>query len=160
MAQEFYIDENGNKIPISGTVTSADMLPMSASDSTKVSEAIGTLSSLKTTHKNSLVNAVNDLAELRVWTTSTTSFNDACSKIGIYYGIGNALDNIKNNIASYSDGINSITDTSQGPNFFAWLGKANNNYWTGMMLSYFYNDTSRQPVLFTYSNGTYAVRRL
>lgn len=44
MAQEFYIDENGNKIPISGTVNSADMLPMSASDDTKVSEAIGAYS--------------------------------------------------------------------------------------------------------------------
>lgn len=48
MAQEFYIDENGNKIPISGTVTSADMLPMSASDSRKVSEAIGALSTITT----------------------------------------------------------------------------------------------------------------
>lgn len=40
MAQEFYIDENGNKIPISGTVNSADMMPMSASDPTKVKTAI------------------------------------------------------------------------------------------------------------------------
>lgn len=47
MAQEFYIDENGNKIPISGTVTSADMLPMSASDSRKVSDVIDDLNGAK-----------------------------------------------------------------------------------------------------------------
>lgn len=40
MAQEFYIDENGNKIPISGTVTSADMLPIEAGSSKMTSEAI------------------------------------------------------------------------------------------------------------------------
>lgn len=40
MAQEFYVDENGNKIPISGTVTSADMLPLTAGSSKMTSEAI------------------------------------------------------------------------------------------------------------------------
>lgn len=40
MAQEFYIDENGNKIPISGTVTSADMLPLTAGSSKMTSEVI------------------------------------------------------------------------------------------------------------------------
>lgn len=61
MAQEFYIDENGNMIPISGTVTSADMLPMSASDDSKVSEAIGDRSTLTTTDKSSIVGAVNEV---------------------------------------------------------------------------------------------------
>lgn len=40
MAKEFYIDKDGNEVLVSGTVNTADMLPMSASDSTKVSEAI------------------------------------------------------------------------------------------------------------------------
>lgn len=40
MSKQIYIDSDGNEIQVSGTVNSADMMPMSASDSTKVSEAI------------------------------------------------------------------------------------------------------------------------
>lgn len=40
MAKQVYIDSDGNEIPVSGTINSADMMPMSASDATKVSAAI------------------------------------------------------------------------------------------------------------------------
>ncbi len=40
MAKQIFIDGDGNEVPVSGTVNSADMLPISASDDTKVSEAI------------------------------------------------------------------------------------------------------------------------
>lgn len=61
MSKQIYIDSNGNEIQVSGTVNTADMMPMSGNDSTKVKTAIGNLSSLTTTHKDSLVNAVNDV---------------------------------------------------------------------------------------------------
>lgn len=40
MSKQVYIDENGNEILLSGTVNTADMMPMSGNDNTKVSEAI------------------------------------------------------------------------------------------------------------------------
>lgn len=61
MSKQIYIDSNGNEIQVSGTVNTADMMPMSGNDSTKVSEAIGSLSSLTTTDKSSLVGAVNEV---------------------------------------------------------------------------------------------------
>ena len=39
MSKQIYIDSDGNEIPVSGTINSADMMPMSASDNTKVSDA-------------------------------------------------------------------------------------------------------------------------
>lgn len=61
MSKQIYIDSDGNEIQVSGTVNSADMMPMSASDSTKVSEAIGDLSQLTTSDNDSLVDAVNEV---------------------------------------------------------------------------------------------------
>ena len=112
-------------------------------------------------NSNSLINLYNKVNQYTDWVTSTTSFADACSKIGIYSGIGAVLLNLKNNVAGYADNsLNTRVDASQGPVYFMLVGKANNNYYTGILLSYFYNDTSRQPVMFTYYNGTYAVKKL
>lgn len=61
MSKQIYIDSNGNEIQVSGTVNTADMMPMSGNDSTKVSEAIGSLSTLTTTDKSSIVGAVNEV---------------------------------------------------------------------------------------------------
>lgn len=61
MSKQIYIDSNGNEIQVSGTVNTADMMPMSGNDSTKVSEAIGDLSQLTTTDKSSIVGAVNEV---------------------------------------------------------------------------------------------------
>lgn len=97
---------------------------------------------------------------MRVLYTSTTSFVDACSKIGIYSGIGNCLDNLKTNISSYPiSSQNTRIDSAQGPYYFIWFGKVNDDYFTGILLSYF-AENERQPVLFSYYNGTYRVRRL
>ena len=40
MSKQVYIDSNGNEVQVSGTVNTADMMPMSGNDSTKVKEAI------------------------------------------------------------------------------------------------------------------------
>lgn len=40
MAQEFYIDENGNEIPINSAPTYASQIPLSPTDDTPVGEAI------------------------------------------------------------------------------------------------------------------------
>ena len=61
MSKQIYIDSNGNEIQVSGTVNTADMMPMSGNDSTKVSEAIGDLSQLTTTDKSSLVGSVKEV---------------------------------------------------------------------------------------------------
>jgi len=61
MSKQIYIDSNGNEIQVSGTVNTAEMMPMSGNDSKKVSEAIGDLSDLTTSDKSSLVGAVNEV---------------------------------------------------------------------------------------------------
>ena len=61
MSKQIYIDSNGNEVQVSGTVNTADMMPMSGNDSTKVSEAIGDLSQLTTSVTSSLVGAVNEV---------------------------------------------------------------------------------------------------
>lgn len=71
MSKQIYIDSNGNEIQVSGTVNTADMMPMSGNDSTKVSEAIGDLSQLTTTDKSSLVGAVNEM-NTKISDTATT----------------------------------------------------------------------------------------
>ena len=64
MSKQIYIDSNGNEVQVSGTVNTADMMPMSGNDSTKVATAIGSLSALTTSVKSSLVGAVNSLNEV------------------------------------------------------------------------------------------------
>ena len=82
MSKQIYIDKNGNEIQVSGTVNTADMMPMSGNDSTKVSEAIGDLSDLTTSVKSSLVGAVN---EAREWTMlGNYSGNDSADISSIF----------------------------------------------------------------------------
>ena len=71
MSKQIYIDSNGNEVQVSGTVNTADMMPMSGNDSTKVSEAIGDLSQLTTSVTSSLVGAVNEVVS-----TKTNVFKD------------------------------------------------------------------------------------
>lgn len=61
MSKQIYIDSNGNEVQVSGTVNSADMLPLEAGSSKMTSEAIGDLSTLTTSVTSSLVGAVNSL---------------------------------------------------------------------------------------------------
>lgn len=109
------------------------------------------------------INGTEDVASIKgmtEWKTSTTSFVNACSLIGIYSGIGNVLDNLKTNISSYTNNTtNTRVDSTQGPMYFMWFGKASDKYFTGMLLSYFDNASpERKSVLFAYYNGTYQVR--
>ena len=99
---------------------------------------------------------------MKEWKTSTTSFVNACSLIGIYTGIGNVLDNLKTNTSSYTgNSINTRIDSTQGPVYFMWFGKASDSYFTGILLTYFGNDEpTRKAVMFSYFSGTYQVRLL
>ena len=42
MAKQIYIDSNGNEIPVSGTINTAAMLPISGSDQTDTKDYIDT----------------------------------------------------------------------------------------------------------------------
>lgn len=61
MAKEIYIDNLGNEIPVCGVPLSAEDLPIQAGSSTSTAQAIGSLSTLTTTDKSSLVGAVNEV---------------------------------------------------------------------------------------------------
>lgn len=115
--------------------------------------------------ENRVDNAIDTLdatvSEFSDWTTSNTSFVDACDSLGIYSGIGNVLDNLKTNIGSYGDQtMSNRVDNTQGPVYFMIFGKANDNYFTGILLSYFTSQSERQPLMFAYANGDYSVKRI
>ena len=70
MAKQIYIDENGNEVLVSGTITNAGNLPLGSdfSDPTSTAGAIkantdniGDLTSLTTTNKSSAVGAINEV---------------------------------------------------------------------------------------------------
>ena len=84
MAKEIYIDNNGNEIPISGTINSADILPLTAGSSTMTSQAIGDLSQLTTSDKSSLVGAVNEVNGKT--TMSTGTLTSATSAVTVSRG--------------------------------------------------------------------------
>lgn len=46
MAKQIYIDSNGNEVQVSGTVNSADLLPLAAGSDTSTAEAIEELSTV------------------------------------------------------------------------------------------------------------------
>ena len=86
MSKQIYIDSEGNEIKVSGTVNTADMLPMSASDSKKVSEAIGAATSaerlyINTTYQNdvnsniTLSKSIENFRFLRVTVSIGTNDN-------------------------------------------------------------------------------------
>ena len=63
MAKQIYIDENGNEVPVSGTIATAGNLPLGSdfSDPTSTAGAIGDLTTLTTTDKSSAVGAINEV---------------------------------------------------------------------------------------------------
>jgi len=63
MAKQIYIDENGNEVLVSGTITDAGNLPLGTdfTDPTSTAGALGDLTTLTTTNKSSLVGAVNEV---------------------------------------------------------------------------------------------------
>ena len=63
MAKQIYIDENGNEVLVSGTITNAGNLPLGSdfSDPNSTAGAIGDLTTLTTTDKSSAVGAINEL---------------------------------------------------------------------------------------------------
>lgn len=147
---------NGNKsLGDLGIASNANELPIESGSATTTKDYIDT-----TTYTKAEVD--NKFTATTEWKTSTTSFVDACSKIGIYAGIGNVLDNLKTNISSYTgNSINSRIDSTQGPVYFMWFGKASDQYFTGILLTYFgNNEPTRKAVVFSYFTGTYQVRLL
>lgn len=146
-----------NNVALSGNKTLNDLsvygktIEMSDTDSDKVADRIMAVESVASDLKD----------EFSDWTTSNTSFVDACDSLGIYSGIGNVLDNLKTNIGSYGDQtMSNRVDNTQGPIYFMIFGKANDNYFTGILLSYFPSQSERQPLIFAYTNGVYSVKRI
>lgn len=144
-----YYTKSETDTALGGKVNTSDFvatnLPISGSDTTNTKSYID-----------------NMFTASKEWKTSTVSFADACSKINIYAGIGNTLDNLKSVIGTYQgNSINTRIDSSQGPVYFQWFGKASDAYFAGILLTYFGNDEpTRKAVLFSYFNGTYQVRLL
>lgn len=133
----------------------AVMLPIESGSATNTKDYIDTTFYTK-------AEVDNKFTATKEWKTSTTSFVDACSKIGIFQGIGNVLENLKTNISDYTaNNISTRVDSTQGPVYFMWFGKASNQYFTGILLTYFGNsETARKAVYFSYFDGTYQVRLL
>ena len=63
MAKQIYIDENGNEVPVSGTIATAGNLPLGYdfSDPNSTAGALGDLTTLTTTDKSSAVGAINEV---------------------------------------------------------------------------------------------------
>lgn len=154
------INDVADDIPTNSDFSLSGLSDTNIDSSTAVGQVIA-FNGTKWINSNSFITLNNKVNQFTDWTTSTTSFTDACSKLGIYSGIGAVLDSLKTTINSYTNStINNKVDISQGPNFFMIFGKANDSYFTGILLSYFYSDSSRQPIMFTYSNGTYVVKKI
>lgn len=139
---------------------SAANLPYEAGSQDSTKDKIDSKADSSSVYTKTEVN--NLFTDLKTWKTSTVSFADACSQIGVYQGIGNTLDNLKAAISTFQgNSIHTRVDSSQGPVYFQWFGKASDSYFTGILLSYFGNDEpTRKAVLFSYFNGTYQVRLL
>lgn len=107
-------------------------------------------------------NTLSDrIGKFDTWKTSTTSFTDACASLGIYSAIGAVLDVLKDDVSGYDAmSINHRVDYSQGPIYGMIVFKANNNYFSGILLSYFTSNPEIQPIMYIYENGTYAVKRI
>lgn len=112
MPKQIYIDSEGNEILVSGTVNSADMMPMSASDSRKVSEVIGNLTALTT---------ITDITSGFITMASGYTFTS-----GKVYKQGK---HIFGNIV--------INGTLQGGNNVDTVGKINNPYRTAVAVNGF-----------------------
>lgn len=96
MSKQIYIDSNGNEIQVSGTVNSADMLPIEAGSSKMTSEAIGDLESGKvdktafTKQSYTAPNAINIGAN--AIDTQTIAINNANFGIVVGFAITNNTD--------------------------------------------------------------------
>ena len=65
----------------------------------------------------------------------------------------NVMETIRTDIASYSNGIYNVASNG-GPQYFAHIGKYNNNYWAAMLQTY----TDENIYFVQYANGTCKVR--
>lgn len=126
MSKQIYIDSEGNEIQVSGTVNSADMLPLEAGSSKMTSEAIGPLSDLTTTNKDSLVDAVNEVDNRKLAMSSSVnrgtiqiSGSNNRMVITIYADANNGMrmdfrgDNNVIRLATTSDGGTNWTNTNE-----------------------------------------------
>lgn len=146
MSKQIYIDSNGNEIQVSGTVNSADMLPLEAGSSKMTSAAIGTLSSLTTTNKDSLVEAVNEV-DGKV----STKQNSNVLNIVKTFTSGTSTDAINSLITEYGKTNMMFAFNVSGVGyFFGALTFFNDNLGSGYIIL---SATNRFWVV-VYSNGT------
>lgn len=92
------------------------------------------------------------------WFWSGTSFTDAINKIETTFGKGYAaaaLEKIASEIGNRTDAtVSNIYVPTSGPVYGATLQKVNNNYYAGILFSYY----SELFVAFRYQNGDFYVR--
>lgn len=92
------------------------------------------------------------------WASSTVSFTDAIIKLGYTAAsyIAASLENIvSQKISGISDGsVSGGQVATDGPYYGYMIYKFNNNYYAGILFSYY----SDQYVAFRYLNGTYKVK--
>ena len=94
--------------------------------------------------------------------TSTVSFTEAAKNAGISVSLNRGIDGIERFatevVPTLSDGTtNVIVQRGIGPNYGLWYYVLNNNFYCGMIISYF---SELQTYRFCYNNGTYAVREI
>lgn len=91
MAKQYYIDENGNPIQVSGTVNTAELLPISGNDTTDTKTYIDTGLSDRYT-KSEIDNFLNGRPKLAYWSSQAVSsysipLSDLRSASGRDYGM-------------------------------------------------------------------------
>ena len=96
MAKQIYIDENGNEVLVSGTITNAGNLPLGSdfSDPTSTAGAIASIGSYSTTEK-----------AIGTWTDGSTVYKKTVTSTSI-------TSNSLNNIAHGITGLNRLIDIS------------------------------------------------
>lgn len=151
-------------IVISAPISSNHAAPVSAGG-TGATTAAAARTNLDVYSKSEVTNAISQSTAIGVWNqravewaSSTVSFTDAIIKLGYTAAsyIAASLENIvSQKISGISDGsVSGGQVATDGPYYGYMIYKFNNNYYAGILFSYY----SDQYVAFRYLNGTYKVK--
>lgn len=151
-------------IVIPAPISSNHAAPVSAGG-TGATTAAAARTNLDVYSKSEVTNAISQSTAIGVWNQratywywSNTSFTDAINKIETSFGKGYAaaaLEKIASEIGDRTNAtVSNIYVPTAGPVYGATLEKVNNNYYAGMLFSYY----SELFVAFRYQNGDFYVR--
>jgi len=93
MAKQYYIDENGNPILVSGTVNTAELLPISGNDPTDTKTYIDTVSTGTLTTSNTNINI---LRSKLIKMPNGVKYIQACLQATALVGTGETILDIPN----------------------------------------------------------------